>query len=62
MLIGNIKRSDILKVLDVIYKVKGLKVYEYCYIYNYGNLRYKKVENIDFLYYEFEIISVKNVK
>ncbi|MCP6804049.1 cell wall-binding repeat-containing protein [Clostridioides difficile] len=62
MLTGNTKRSDISKALDAIYKAKGSKAHEYCYTYNYGNSRYKKAENIDFPHYEFEIISVKNVK
>ncbi|EMQ1359270.1 cell wall-binding repeat-containing protein [Clostridioides difficile] len=61
MLINNTKRSDISKALNAIYKAKS-NAHEYCYAYNYGDSRYKKAENIDFPHYEFQIISVKNVK
>ncbi|MCC0647186.1 cell wall-binding repeat-containing protein [Clostridioides sp. ZZV15-6598] len=62
MLTSETKRSDISKALDAIYKAKGSKAHEYCYAYNSGFGNYKKVENIDFPYYEFEMIKVKNVK
>ncbi|HFL2422435.1 TPA: cell wall-binding repeat-containing protein [Clostridioides difficile] len=62
MLIGSIERSDISKALNAIYKAKGSNAHDYCYAYNYDSSGYKKAENIDFPYYEFQIISIKNVK
>ncbi|MCI9976411.1 cell wall-binding repeat-containing protein [Clostridioides difficile] len=62
MLIGNTKRSDISKALNAIYEAKGSNAHDYCYAYNYDRSGYKKAENIDFPHYEFQIISVKNVK